>query len=110
MEEGLSVPLSGLPCSQSRADADRSSTRWFGGSSLWSTCAGVQERLAVVRHGPSRCLGAKDPWASSGCSVLRLCVSKGVGLDWPSPSETFWSLIGGEGGRIQGLTFKSRSP
>jgi hypothetical protein len=34
----------------------------------------------------------KKPWASSGCSVLTLCVLGYVGLDWPSlggPSEVF---------------------
>jgi hypothetical protein len=71
--------------------------RWFEGSSLWSTCAGVQEDLAVVRHGPSRCLEAKEAWASSNYSILTLCVSNGVGLDQPPPGETSCSLLGGKG-------------
>ena len=60
--------------------------------------------LAALRHGPSRCLGAEEAWASSSCPVLTLCVSDGVGLDWLPLGETFWSLLGGEGGRLQGLT------
>jgi hypothetical protein len=63
-----------------------------------------------MRHGPSRCLGAEEAWASSDCSVLTLCVSGGVGLDRPPPGETFWSLLGGEGGRLRGLTCGARSP
>ena len=31
-------------------------------------------------------------------------MSESVGLDRPTLSETFWSLLGGEGGRLQGLT------
>ena len=57
-----------------------------------------------MRRGPSRCLGAEEAWASSSCPVLTLCVSDGVGLDWLPLGETFWSLLGGEGGRLQGLT------
>jgi hypothetical protein len=41
----------------------------------------------VVRHGPSRCLGAKEAWASSGCSVLTLYVSDDLGLDRSSSGE-----------------------
>jgi hypothetical protein len=63
-----------------------------------------------VRHGPSRCLGAKEAWASSDCSVLIVCVSDGVGLDQPPLSETFWNLLGDEGGRLQGLMHGPRSP
>jgi hypothetical protein len=29
------------------------------------------------------CLGAEEAWASSGYSILTLCVSDGVGLDRP---------------------------
>jgi hypothetical protein len=64
----------------------------------------------VVRCGPSRCLGAKEAWASSSYSVLTLCVSDGVGLDWPPPGETFWSLLGGEEGQLRGLTRGLGSP
>ena len=60
--------------------------------------------LEVVRCGPLRCLGAKEAWVSSGYSVLTLCVLGGVSLDRPPPGETFWSLLGGEGGQLQGLT------
>jgi hypothetical protein len=63
-----------------------------------------------VRHGPSRCLGVEEAWASSGCSVLTLCVSGGVGLDRPPPGETFCSLLGGEGGQLRGLTHEPGSP
>ena len=52
----------------------------------------------------------KKPWASSGYSVLTLYVSGGVSLDRPPPSETFWRLLGGEGGRLQGLTCGPESP
>jgi hypothetical protein len=37
-------------------------------------------------------LEPKKPWASSGYSILTLCVLGCVGLDWPSlvgPSEVF---------------------
>jgi hypothetical protein len=61
----------------------------FEGSSIWSTCAKVQEDLAVVRRGPLRCLGAEEAWASFDCSVLTLCMSDGVGLDRPPSGETF---------------------
>jgi hypothetical protein len=30
-------------------------------------------------------------------------VSDGVSLDWPPSGETFWSLLGDEGGRLRGL-------
>jgi hypothetical protein len=33
-----------------------------------------------------------------------------VGLDRPPPGETFWSLLGGEGGRLQELTWGPESP
>jgi hypothetical protein len=64
----------------------------------------------VLCHGPLRCLGAKEDWASSGCSILTLCVSDDVSLDQPPLGETFWSLLGGKGGRLQGLTHGLRSP
>ena len=60
----------------------------------------VQEGLAAARHGSSRCLGAEEAWALSGCSVLILCVLGGVGLDRPPSGETFWSILGGEGGPL----------
>jgi hypothetical protein len=49
----------------------------------------------VVWHGPSRCLGAEEAWASSSWSVLTLCVSNDVsisawtGLPWVRPSGAF---------------------
>ena len=54
----------------------------------------------MVRRGPLRCLGAKEALALSDCSILTLYVLEGVGLDWPPLGETFWSLFGGEGGRL----------
>jgi hypothetical protein len=66
-------------------------------------CAEVQEGVAVVRRGPSRCLGAEEAWASSDCSILTLCVLDGVGLDRPPPGEAFWSLLGGKGGQFREL-------
>jgi hypothetical protein len=63
-----------------------------------------------VWRGLLRCLGAKEAWASSGYSILTLCVSDGVGLDWPLLGETFWSLLGGEGGWLWGLTCGPESP
>jgi hypothetical protein len=50
----------------------------------------------------------KKPWASFGYSVLTLCVSGYVSLDWP-PKWTFWSLLYGKGGQLQGLTCRPRS-
>jgi hypothetical protein len=70
------------------------------GFSLWSTFAGVKEGLAAVRRGPLRCLGAEEAWTSAGYSVLTLCVSGGVSLDWPPSGEIFWSLLGGGRGRL----------
>jgi hypothetical protein len=64
----------------------------------------------VVRHGPSRCLGTEEAWASSSCSVLTLCVSDGVGLDQPPSGETFWSLLGGKGGQLWRLMHGPGSP
>jgi hypothetical protein len=49
--------------------------------SLWSTCAEVQEGLAVDR---GCVLEPKKPWTSSDYSVLTLFVSGYVRLDWPS--------------------------
>jgi hypothetical protein len=65
-------------------------------------CAGVHEGLVAVRRGPSRCLEAEEAWASSGCSVLTLYMSNGVGLDRPPLGETLWSLLSGEGGWLWG--------
>jgi hypothetical protein len=63
-----------------------------------------------MRCGPSRCLGAEEAWISSGCSVLTLCVLDGVSLDRPPSGETFWNLLGGDGGRLWGLTRGLGSP
>jgi len=43
----------------------------------------------MVCHGPSRCLGAKEAGASSGCSVLTLGVLEVVIFDRPPLGETF---------------------
>jgi hypothetical protein len=72
----------------------------------------VPESRKVLQHCAMDCGGVlepKKPWASSGCSVLTLCVSGGVSLDRPPPGETFWSLLGGRGGWLQGLTRGPRS-
>jgi hypothetical protein len=63
-----------------------------------------------MQRRPLRCLGAEEAWASSGYSILTLCVLDGVGLDCPSPGDTFWILLIGEGGRLRGLTHRPRSP
>jgi hypothetical protein len=34
--------------------------RWFGGTSLWSTCTEVQEGLAAMCYGSWRCHGAEE--------------------------------------------------
>jgi hypothetical protein len=68
------------------------------------------EGLVAVHHGPSRCLRAEEAWASFGCSVMTLCVSNGVSLDRPPSGETFLSLLGGEGGQLQGQTCGPGSP
>ena len=70
----------------------------------------VQEGLAAARHGSSRCLGAEEAWALSGCSILTLFVSEGVGLDRPPAGEAFWSLLGGKEGWLRGLTRGLESP
>jgi hypothetical protein len=61
----------------------------------------------VALYGPWRCRGAKE-----ALDVIRLLCSDilCVRLCWlvpASPRWTFWSLLGGEGGRLQGL---SRGP
>ena len=51
----------------------------------------LQQR--VVDHGGV--VEPKKPWASSGCSVLTLCVSGYVGLDQPplgGPSRVFLAV------------------
>jgi hypothetical protein len=37
-------------------------------------------------------------------------MSDGVGLDWPLLGETFWSLLGDEGGWLRGLTCGPEAP
>jgi hypothetical protein len=64
----------------------------------------------VVRHGPWWCLGAKE-----ALGVVRLLYSDTLRvrlcrLGPAFPSWTFWSLLGGEGGWLQGLTRGPRSP
>jgi hypothetical protein len=66
--------------------------------------AGVQKGLAAMRCGPWRCRGAKE-----ALGIVRLLYfdTLRVRLCWlglASPRWTFWSLLGGEGGRLQGLT------
>ena len=58
-----------------------------------------------MRHGPSRCIGAEEAYASSDCSVLTLYVSDGVILDWPPqdvPSRVFFVVkeVGSRGRRV----------
>jgi hypothetical protein len=68
--------------------------------SLWSTCAGVQEGLTVALYGPWCCYRAEEALGI----VRRLCSDTlHVMLCWlgpASPRWTFWSLLGGEGGRL----------
>jgi hypothetical protein len=66
--------------------------------SLWSTCAGVQEDLAVALYGPWRCHGAEE-----ALGVVRLLCSDTLHVRLcrfgpASPRWTFWSILGGEGG------------
>jgi hypothetical protein len=80
------------------------------GFSLRSTCDGVQESLAAVRRGPWRCLGAEE-----GLGVIWLLYSDTLRvrlchLGPSSPGEAFWSLLGGGGGRLQGLMHGPKSP
>jgi hypothetical protein len=77
---------------------------------LWSTCVEVQEGLAATRCGPWRCRGAEEALGvlqllCSDTLRVRLCQ-----LGLASPRWTFWSLLGSEGGRLQGLTCGPRSP
>ena len=72
--------------------------------SLRSTCVGVQTSLAVALCGLRRCCGAEEALGvirllCSDTRHVRLCR-----LGPASPRWTFWSLPGGEGGRLQGLT------
>jgi hypothetical protein len=66
--------------------------------------AGVQKGLVGMRCGPWRCRGAKEALGNvrllySDTLHVRLCW-----LGPASPRWTFWSLLGGEGGQLQGLT------
>jgi hypothetical protein len=79
----------------------------WGDESLRSTRVGGQEGLAVALYGPWWCRGAEE-----ALDVVRLLCSDTlhVMLCWlgpASPRWTFWSLLGGEGGWLQGL---SRGP
>jgi hypothetical protein len=63
-----------------------------------------------VLCGPWRCRGAED-----ALGVVRLACSNtlSVRLCWlgpASPRRTFWSLLGGEGSRLEGLTQGPGSP
>jgi len=77
---------------------------------LWSTCARVQEGIAAARYGPWRCRGAEK-----ALGVIRLPCSDtlSVRLCRLGPASfgcTFWRLLGGEGGRLEGLTRGPESP
>jgi hypothetical protein len=74
------------------------------GMCLWSTRAGVQGVLPWRSVDRCGVVESKKPWASPGCSVLTLCMSGYVVLDRPPPRWTFWSLVGGERGSLQGMT------
>jgi hypothetical protein len=81
----------------------------FWRDELWSTCAGVQEGLAAVLYGPWRCRGAKE-----ALGVVRLLCSDTLRVRWcrlgsASPKWTFWSLLGGKEGWLQGLMCGPRS-
>jgi hypothetical protein len=89
---------------------DRSGTWQFRGLSLWSTCAGVQECLVAALCGPWRCRGVEEALdivqlACSDTLSVRLCR-----LGLASPRHAFWSLLGGEGGQLEGLMRGLRSP
>jgi hypothetical protein len=71
--------------------------------SLWSTYARVKEGLTVALCGPWQCRGAEEALGvirllCSDTPRVRLCQ-----LGPASPRWTFWSLPGGEGGRLQEL-------
>jgi hypothetical protein len=77
---------------------------------LWSTCAGVQEGLVAAPCGQWRCHGAEE-----ALGVVRLLCSDTLSvrlcrLRLASPRCTFWRLLGGEGGQLEGLTRGPRSP
>ena len=77
--------------------------------SLWSTCTGLQVGLAAALYGLWWCHGAKE-----ALGVVRLLYSDTLRvrlcrLGSASPRWTFWSLLGGEGGRLQRLTCGPRS-
>jgi hypothetical protein len=57
-----------------------------------------------MRYGPWWCRGAKE-----ALGIIRLLYSDTLRvrlcrLGLASPRRTFWSLLGGEGGQLQGLT------
>jgi hypothetical protein len=63
-----------------------------------------------MHYGPCRCRGAEEALGivrllCSDTLHVRLCR-----LGLASHRWTFWSLLGGEGGRLQGLTCGPRSP
>jgi hypothetical protein len=64
----------------------------------------------VALSGPRQCRGAEEALgvvrlACSNTLSVRLCR-----LGSASSRRTFWSLLGGEGGRLEGLTRGPRSP
>jgi hypothetical protein len=78
--------------------------------SLWSTCAGVQEGLVAALCGPWRYSGAEEV-----LGVVRLACSDtlSVRLCWLGPAyprRTFWSLLSGKGGQLEGLKHGPKSP
>jgi hypothetical protein len=80
------------------------------GLCLWSTCARVQEGLAAALCRPWRCHRAEEV---SG--IVRLLCSDTLSvrlcrLRPASPRSAFWRILGGEGGRLEGLTCGPGSP
>jgi hypothetical protein len=67
----------------------------------------------VVRHGLWQCRGTEEALGVVRLlfsDTLRHCVSGCISLDRSPPGVTFWSLLGSEGGQLQGLMRGPRSP
>jgi hypothetical protein len=82
---------------------DRLGTWQFGGLRIWSTCARVQEGLVVVLYGPWQYCGAEEALGIIRLLCLDTMSVRLCRLRTASPRCVFWSLLGDEGGWLEGM-------